>query len=174
MGSTGQCNQHGGSCECREGFAGEQCERCATGFKGDKCEKCDCDVRGTMPGGECESFCQCKVGFLYIYITTYFNYRFCFQLYVESPTCDRCLPGYFGLRADNPEGCVKCYCSGIAQSCESSDMPNSVVCVFLLNTWIICIWKTSFSSTSRWRSGASLIYQELYTPFQFGITKPAT
>lgn len=45
-----------------------------------------------------------------------------FQLYVEGQHCDKCVPGYFGLSQSNPEGCTKCYCSGVGNVCESSNI----------------------------------------------------
>lgn len=60
-GSVGVCNNIGGTCTCRTGFAGQFCEQCAAGYNGENCEKCACNAKGTMPGGECESHCQCKV-----------------------------------------------------------------------------------------------------------------
>lgn len=62
LGSEGHCSSIGGACTCKEGFAGPKCTECASGFSGPNCEKCACDSSGTMPGGECESHCQCKVG----------------------------------------------------------------------------------------------------------------
>lgn len=63
IGSTGPCASIGGACICRKGFTGPTCSECAAGYKGENCSKCACDRRGTMPGGECESHCQCKVSF---------------------------------------------------------------------------------------------------------------
>lgn len=60
-GSNGICNPIGGDCQCKEGFTGSKCTLCLPGYKGEKCTRCDCDARGTMPGGQCESHCQCKV-----------------------------------------------------------------------------------------------------------------
>ncbi|EAT47381.1 AAEL001477-PA [Aedes aegypti] len=105
-GSTGECNPIGGECVCKKGFTGSRCMECAPGYHGENCTKCLCDIKGTMPGGECESHCQCK-------------------LHVEGKRCDRCVSGYFSLRADNPEGCSKCFCSGIGQTCSSADVNSS-------------------------------------------------
>lgn len=55
------CSSIGGSCTCKSGFAGKKCSECASGYSGENCSKCACDSRGTMPGGECELHCQCKV-----------------------------------------------------------------------------------------------------------------
>lgn len=60
-GTNGPCAPIGGICTCKEGFIGPKCADCAPGYSGSNCTKCDCDMRGTMPGGECESHCQCKV-----------------------------------------------------------------------------------------------------------------
>lgn len=60
-GSIGVCGSIGGSCTCRTGFTGPKCDQCAAGYSGENCEKCACNTKGTMPGGECEEHCQCKV-----------------------------------------------------------------------------------------------------------------
>lgn len=99
-GSVGACNPNGGECSCKPGYSGQRCDQCAIGFNGRDCEKCSCDIRGTIPGGECEDRCQCKN-------------------FVEGRNCDKCVDGYFGLSQDNPEGCMKCFCSGIGASCKS-------------------------------------------------------
>ncbi|XP_055595374.1 laminin subunit alpha-1 [Uranotaenia lowii] len=100
VGSTGECDPLGGDCVCREGFVGERCDECAPGYRGEKCSKCKCDIRGTVKGGECADECECKQN-------------------VEGEHCDRCKAGYFGLSEDNEDGCMKCYCSGLGQSCTS-------------------------------------------------------
>lgn len=99
-GSEGHCMSLGGECMCKEGFTGTRCDQCIAGHRGPKCLKCGCDSRGTMQGGECESHCQCKLN-------------------VEGDNCDQCAPGYFGLNTMNPEGCTKCYCSGVSSICHS-------------------------------------------------------
>lgn len=50
-----------------------------------------------------------------------------FQLHVEGQFCNKCVSGYFGLTAENPEGCIKCYCSGVGTSCESSHIVTRTV-----------------------------------------------
>lgn len=61
IGTIGTCATIGGACTCKPGFVGKKCSECAVGYSGPNCTKCACDSRGTMPGGECESHCQCKV-----------------------------------------------------------------------------------------------------------------
>lgn len=113
-GTGGPCNVVGGECICKEGFMGPTCSVCTPGYKGESCTRCDCDVRGTMPGGECESHCQCK-------------------LHVEGVYCNKCSMGYYGLHAENTEGCLKCFCSGVSSSCKSSNVEFS-------NTEILSDW----------------------------------
>ncbi|XP_058446853.1 laminin subunit alpha-1 isoform X1 [Malaya genurostris] len=107
LGSTGECSPFGGECVCKEGFTGLKCTECKPGYRGEECTVCPCDIRGTVAGGECDSSCQCK-------------------LHVEGDRCDRCSPGYFSLGKSNPEGCIKCFCSGIGQTCESSQQLANV------------------------------------------------
>lgn len=97
---TGICNPLGGECVCKEGFAGTKCDVCAVGFNGENCQKCSCDLSGTIQGGECDEICHCKS-------------------HVEGEKCDKCKDGYFGLSWENPDGCLKCHCSGINTTCES-------------------------------------------------------
>uniref|UniRef100_A0A1B0D2T9 Uncharacterized protein n=1 Tax=Phlebotomus papatasi TaxID=29031 RepID=A0A1B0D2T9_PHLPP len=106
LGAFVGCNSIGGECACREGFSGPKCDHCAKGYQGENCTKCECDGRGTMPGGECEAHCQCK-------------------LHVEGKNCDTCSPGYFSLSSTNPEGCIKCFCSGVGISCRSNEIELS-------------------------------------------------
>lgn len=34
--------------------------------------------------------------------------------------CDECKNGAFNLAADNPEGCLQCFCMGVTKQCASS------------------------------------------------------
>ncbi|CRK93554.1 CLUMA_CG007087, isoform A [Clunio marinus] len=105
-GSVGACNPIGGDCICKPGFAGPNCDHCDIGFSGENCEKCSCDNRGILPGGECDEVCHCK-------------------MFVKGEKCDKCVDGYFGLNKENPEGCSKCFCSGIATTCESYEVKRN-------------------------------------------------
>jgi laminin, alpha 1/2 len=110
-GSVGACNPIGGECVCKPGYSGAKCESCAVGFDGGDCDKCSCDIRGTMPGGECDDECRCKT-------------------FVQGEKCNQCVAGYFGLDQNNPEGCMKCFCSGIAETCESHRVSRQSVETF--------------------------------------------
>lgn len=107
-GAIGSCNPIGGECVCKPGYSGPKCETCAFGFNGGDCDKCSCDTRGTIPGGECEDQCQCKT-------------------FVTGDKCDTCVDGYFGMSANNADGCIKCFCSGIGATCESHQVDRKIV-----------------------------------------------
>ncbi|KAL7044656.1 hypothetical protein ACKWTF_002015 [Chironomus riparius] len=107
-GSIGTCNPFGGECICKAGFSGPKCNNCAIGYGGSNCEKCSCDVRGTIPSEECEETCHCKA-------------------HVIGDKCDTCMKGYFGLTYENPDGCLKCYCSGIDTTCESYHVDRNFI-----------------------------------------------
>ncbi|XP_061424116.1 basement membrane-specific heparan sulfate proteoglycan core protein isoform X6 [Lethenteron reissneri] len=93
---------------CPPGHTGRFCDRCAEGYSGNPqagqpcTEGCRCDPRGSA-GDQCDSHrgCQCKVN-------------------VEGRTCDTCRPGTFHLHADNPDGCLACFCMGVTGQCTSS------------------------------------------------------
>ncbi|XP_078729473.1 basement membrane-specific heparan sulfate proteoglycan core protein isoform X6 [Lampetra fluviatilis] len=93
---------------CPPGHTGRFCDRCAEGYSGNPqagqpcTEGCRCDPRGSA-GDQCDSHrgCQCKVN-------------------VEGRTCDTCRPGTFHLHADNPDGCLACFCMGVTGQCASS------------------------------------------------------
>lgn len=34
--------------------------------------------------------------------------------------CNECKVGYYNLQAKNPEGCEKCFCSGVSSICKSA------------------------------------------------------
>ena len=59
------CNEFDGSCQCKEGFGGRQCNECQTNFYGDpnvECYPCDCDPLNSQSlqcdykTGECTCF----------------------------------------------------------------------------------------------------------------------
>ncbi|KFP43104.1 Netrin-4, partial [Chlamydotis macqueenii] len=104
-------NRSGGVCDnCQHNTEGQHCQRCKPGFyrdlrkpfsAPDACKPCSCHPLGSaaLPLGPrtfCDPStgdCPCKPG-------------------VAGPSCDRCLPGYWGFGA---YGCRPCDCS---RSCD--------------------------------------------------------
>ncbi|KAK2920361.1 hypothetical protein Q8A73_002565 [Channa argus] len=98
----------GGVCDgCMHNTTGKNCELCASGFfrleesdpaSADVCRPCDCNTAGTANGsGACAQVggqCQCKAA-------------------VTGRRCADCLPGWYGLKASNPNGCIACNCSHV-------------------------------------------------------------
>ncbi|XP_074655735.1 basement membrane-specific heparan sulfate proteoglycan core protein-like [Tubulanus polymorphus] len=111
------------TCNCPPGYEGRRCQRCAPGFEGNpeipgqSCTiresegSCDCDPRGTRPDRLCDArtgICPCKDN-------------------VMGRRCDRCKPGYFSLRKEDPSGCMECYCSGESAVCRESNYNRTTV-----------------------------------------------
>uniref|UniRef100_A0A8C1JKE0 Heparan sulfate proteoglycan 2 n=1 Tax=Cyprinus carpio TaxID=7962 RepID=A0A8C1JKE0_CYPCA len=95
---------------CRPGYTGRRCEKCAPGYVGNPIQpngKCvptaipvfKCDNRGTI--NPISKPCNCKAN-------------------VVGGLCDECKNGAFNLAADNPEGCLQCFCMGVTKQCASS------------------------------------------------------
>ncbi|XP_028308576.1 laminin subunit beta-2 isoform X2 [Gouania willdenowi] len=105
-------NVSGGVCDqCLHNTMGRNCELCKPFYYQDPfrdirdqqiCAECDCDPDGSQNGGMCDTHtdpafgmvagqCRCKD-------------------HVEGPRCNKCKTGFFGLSADNPEGCQPCRC----------------------------------------------------------------
>ncbi|XP_050927753.1 LOW QUALITY PROTEIN: laminin subunit alpha-2 [Lates calcarifer] len=94
--------QPAGSCRCKEGFGGLQCDRCAVGYMGYPfCQRCNCSVEGSTNADPCITPCMCKEN-------------------VEGENCDRCKLGFYNLQGDNQRGCEKCSCMGVASQCSAS------------------------------------------------------
>uniref|UniRef100_A0A8C6S5C5 Laminin subunit beta 4 n=1 Tax=Neogobius melanostomus TaxID=47308 RepID=A0A8C6S5C5_9GOBI len=127
------CNGHSDSChfdvarfEASGGVSGGVCENCRNDREGDQCERCrpftfqdpqrapddpnacipcDCSPLGSESGGLCDVVtgqCLCKAN-------------------AEGQRCDRCKPGHFGLRQEDPLGCQPCGCHplGSAGPCDA-------------------------------------------------------
>ncbi|MBN3302105.1 LAMB2 protein, partial [Amia calva] len=105
-------NVSGGVCDdCLHNTMGRNCEMCKPFYYQDPardirdpgvCVACDCDPDGSLNGGICDGHddptlgmiagqCRCKD-------------------HVEGPRCDKCKSGFFGLSADNTQGCQPCQC----------------------------------------------------------------
>uniref|UniRef100_A0A8C9XYE7 Laminin subunit alpha-2 n=1 Tax=Sander lucioperca TaxID=283035 RepID=A0A8C9XYE7_SANLU len=96
------CTHLSGSCRCKEGFGGLQCDRCAVGYMGyPSCQRCNCSVEGSTNDDPCITPCVCKEN-------------------VEGENCDRCKLGFYNLQGDNRRGCEKCSCMGVSSQCSAS------------------------------------------------------
>ncbi|XP_066474032.1 laminin subunit beta-2 [Tiliqua scincoides] len=105
-------NTSGGVCdECQHNTMGHHCQLCKPFYYKDPtkdirdpnvCRACDCDPDGTLDGGVCDTHddpmlrliagqCRCKEN-------------------VQGPRCDKCQHGFFGLSAENTQGCQRCQC----------------------------------------------------------------
>ncbi|XP_051908452.1 laminin subunit alpha-2 isoform X2 [Hippocampus zosterae] len=95
-------SQPPGSCRCKDGFGGLRCDRCAVGYMGyPDCQPCNCSIDGSSNSDPCTSPCMCKEN-------------------VEGENCGRCKLGFYNLQRDNPRGCEKCSCMGVATRCSAS------------------------------------------------------
>ncbi|RWS26450.1 Laminin subunit alpha-2-like protein, partial [Leptotrombidium deliense] len=98
-----------GDCICKEGFAGENCDRCAPGYKNyPRCEPCYCNYAGSTNADACDGPCVCKTN-------TY------------GSRCDRCKEEHYYIYANNPKGCLQCWCAGLTSVCKSSDWGVEVI-----------------------------------------------
>uniref|UniRef100_A0A3P8UVT8 Laminin, beta 2-like n=1 Tax=Cynoglossus semilaevis TaxID=244447 RepID=A0A3P8UVT8_CYNSE len=107
--STG--NISGGVCDdCQHNTMGRNCETCKPFYYKDPtrdirdprvCVACDCDPDGSENGGMCDSHTEPSLGMVGGQCRCKAN--------VEGPRCDRCKSGFFGLSAENLQGC-QCWC----------------------------------------------------------------
>ncbi|XP_068678125.1 laminin subunit alpha-like [Montipora foliosa] len=100
------CDAKTGQCICRPSHTGRQCDKCATGYYNyPLCQKCElCDERG-VDKRVCDADngkCFCKPG-------------------VRGERCDKCAAEHFNLDANNPNGCTKCWCNGLSDTCFSGN-----------------------------------------------------
>ncbi|XP_029004531.1 laminin subunit alpha-1 [Betta splendens] len=104
-----------GQCVCKEGFAGQHCDRCAFGYRDfPLCVRCECNLSGSTNTNPCAP-CTCKMN-------------------VMGAHCDLCKPGFYNLQKENPLGCTDCFCFGVSDVCESSMW--SMAQVFHTEPWL--------------------------------------
>ncbi|XP_026035470.1 laminin subunit alpha-1 isoform X1 [Astatotilapia calliptera] len=108
--SSPHCDLTNGQCLCKEGFFGKSCDQCAPGYYGyPACSACGCDMAGTE-----ETFCNATLG-----VCSCQNTGNCVcKPGVSGRRCEECVSGWFGLSAENLDGCLQCFCSGLSQDCE--------------------------------------------------------
>ncbi|XP_022095830.1 laminin subunit alpha-like [Acanthaster planci] len=91
-----------GDCYCKVNVQGSKCEECKDGFydltdaNSNGCLSCNCFTAGTVSASnicskDATGQCPCK------------NFTI-------GRRCNQCMDGYYGLAADNPEGCSACSC----------------------------------------------------------------
>uniref|UniRef100_A0A8C4NQ25 Laminin, beta 2 (laminin S) n=1 Tax=Dicentrarchus labrax TaxID=13489 RepID=A0A8C4NQ25_DICLA len=105
-------NVSGGVCDdCQHNTMGRNCEMCKPFYYKDPikdirdqrvCIACDCDPDGSQNGGMCDSHTDPSLGMVGGQCRCKAN--------VEGPRCDKCKTGFFGLSAENPQGCQQCQC----------------------------------------------------------------
>lgn len=110
-------------CYCDRGYTGRRCEKCEQDFHGNpllpggSCKPLsnnECDERGTHRIRS-DGSCECKEN-------------------VIGSHCNQCDHGSFFLEAENQNGCTKCFCSGVSQTCTSSSLyKNSIRATFSPN-----------------------------------------
>ncbi|KAH0630316.1 hypothetical protein JD844_013235 [Phrynosoma platyrhinos] len=99
-----------GRCVCKHNTKGLNCEQCdsfyhelpwrpAEGRRTNACKTCDCDPDGTLDGGVCDTHDDHTVGLIAGQCRC--------KEHVQGARCDKCKPGFFGLSADNPQGCQR-------------------------------------------------------------------
>lgn len=78
------------------------------------------------------------ISLLIAVIETLYNNLFCVAMYcclflqasAAGTLCDECKPGTFHLSADNPDGCMQCFCMGVTRQCASSTWTRDRVIQF--------------------------------------------
>ncbi|KAM3968767.1 basement membrane-specific heparan sulfate proteoglycan core protein isoform 3-T3 [Aphomia sociella] len=127
-------------CDCLPGYEGNNCDRCAPNYvgnpliPGDSCQphvEPKCNAVGTSQIRSLDD-CVCKDN-------------------VEGRYCDHCKSDSFYLSEDFRHGCASCFCSGVTQTCTSSNFRRKTTYV-VFNTPQIINQLNTYSSTA---SGSS-------------------
>ncbi|NWW62111.1 LAMB4 protein, partial [Ifrita kowaldi] len=102
----------GGVCEdCQDNTTGQHCDKCKRFFYQDPlkvisdpqaCLPCNCDPKGTLHEGVCESHTDPTLGTVAGRCPCKEN--------VEGARCDKCRANYYGLSSSDPLGCQPCNC----------------------------------------------------------------
>uniref|UniRef100_A0A5S6QFK1 Basement membrane proteoglycan n=1 Tax=Trichuris muris TaxID=70415 RepID=A0A5S6QFK1_TRIMR len=116
-------------CQCPPGYQGLSCEECAPGYERSGgglylglCEpvtgrptfapppSVNCNPDGSLTSllDPRTRQCQCKS-------------------LATGQLCNQCAPGSFHLSQHNPNGCIKCFCFGVSQDCDSSNLYRATV-----------------------------------------------
>ncbi|XP_065183672.1 laminin-like protein epi-1 [Sycon ciliatum] len=113
MFASGNCTDGTGVCiNCKQFVTGDQCQLCTNNFfnlqasNADGCEPCNCFEPGTTTGQACDMTsgqCNCKAN-------------------VNGRTCNMCNETFFGLDANNVDGCMPCECNPLGSSSDVCDM----------------------------------------------------
>ena len=110
LGSQGNASV-AGTCLCRPGFVGDQCERCQDGTAlnstSNTCDACQCSAAGAVSNvcNPATGACQCKAGF-------------------TGHSCDVCSDGHYPVNGI----CQPCECSLLGTANASSDCSDQGQC----------------------------------------------
>ncbi|KAL7889056.1 hypothetical protein AOLI_G00040300 [Acnodon oligacanthus] len=126
--------QSAGWCRCKQGYAGERCDRCAFGYTGfPECQRCNCSVFGSINQDPCQRPCVCKVcaeGYRRVNGTVHQGVCELCQCHghathcddvtgqclgckhhTTGPRCSTCAPGYYGdATKGTASDCQPCAC----------------------------------------------------------------
>ncbi|KAA0707146.1 Basement membrane-specific heparan sulfate proteoglycan core protein [Triplophysa tibetana] len=149
------CNGHASACDptsghclrCQHNTEGPQCNKCKLGYFGDPsrgryddCKPCPCPYTETSrrcapgyvgnplkPNGKCipdsSPISKCDNRGTINPIS-----RPCYcKANVVGTLCDECKSGAYHLSADNPDGCLQCFCMGVTKLCASSSWSRDQV-----------------------------------------------
>ncbi|XP_041481895.1 laminin subunit gamma-2-like [Lytechinus variegatus] len=100
------CSTYGGSCLCKPGVGGQNCDRCLPGFfnfTSSGCQACNCDQNGSITQA-CDFItgqCPCKSGVASEGQTSHLGLA-------SDRRCSACQENFFGF--GNPDGCGACGC----------------------------------------------------------------